>query len=149
MASDRALKVFRNLYENIDTRAFRDGALVFEVTNSIMLNWQSFMEDKSLLISLDRTEDGVTKYQYRGIPIKVRYDWTNNLKSYFDTGTKLYLTNRAILGPISNIPVGTSDEGNLSDFDMFYDRTTKKLHTDVAYYIDSKLIENFMTAVAY
>ena len=149
LASDRALKVFRNLYEKIDTRAFRDGSLVFQVTNSILLNWQSFLEDKSLAFMLNRTEEGATKYDYRGIPIIVRYDWTNNLKSYFDTGTKLYLPNRALLGPITNIPVGTSDESNLSDFDMFYDRTTKKLHTDVAYYIDAKLIEDFMTAVAY
>lgn len=149
LATDRALKVFRNLYEIIDTRAFRDGNLVFEVTNSIMLNWQAYLEDKSLAYSLDRTEEGATKYQYRGIPIIVRYDWTNNLKSYFDTGTKLYLPNRAILGPISNIPVGTSNESNLSDFNMFYDPVTKKLLTDVAYYIDCKLIENFMTAVAY
>ena len=149
LASDRALKVFRNLYENIDTRAFRDGALVFEVTNSIMLNWKAFLEDKSLIFSLDRTEEGATKYNYRGIPIIVRYDWTNNIKSYFDTGTKLHLPNRAVLGPISNIPVGTSDESNLNDFDMFFDRTTKTLHTDVAYYIDSKLVEDFMTAVAY
>ncbi len=149
LASDRALKVFRNLYENIDTRAFRDGVLVFEVTNSILLNWQSFLEDKSLMFILDRTEEGATKYQYRGIPIIVRYDWTNNLKSYFDTGTKLHLPNRAILGPISNVPVGTSDESNLSDMNMFYDPVTKKLLTDTAYYIDCKLVENFMTAVAY
>ncbi len=149
LASDRALKVFRNLYENIDTRAFRDGALVYEVTNSLLLNWQSFLEDKSLNILLDRVEEGATKYQYRGIPIIVRYDWTNNLKSYFDTGTKLYLPNRATLGPISNIPVGTSDESNLNDMNMFYDPVTKKLLTDVAYYIDCKLVEDFMTAVAY
>ena len=149
LAPDRALKVFRNLYENIDTRAFRDGTLVFEVTNSIMLNWQSFLEDKSLVFSLDRTEAGATKYQYRGIPIIVRYDWTNNIKSYFDTTTKLYLPNRAILGPISNIPVGTSDESNLNDMNMFFDPVTKKLLTDVAYYIDCKLVEDFMTAVAY
>ncbi len=149
LAADRALKVFRNLYENIDTRAFRDGALVYQVTNSIMLNWKAFLEDKSLAFTLDRTEDGATQYNYRGIPIIVRYDWTNNIKSYFDTTTKLYLPNRAILGPISNIPIGTSDESNLSDFDMFYHRKDKKVYTDVAYYIDSKMIEDFMTAVAY
>jgi len=149
LASDRALKVFRGLYENIDTRAFRDGALVYQVTNSLMLNWQQFLEDKSLAFALDRTEQGATQYSYRGIPIIVRYDWTNNIKSYFDTTTKLYLPNRAILGPISNIPVGTSDESNLSDFDMFYHKKDKKIYTDVAYYIDAKLLEDFMTAAAY
>ncbi len=149
LASDRALKVFRNLYENIDTRAFRDGTLVYEVTNSIQLNWQSFLEDKSLTFMLDRTEDGATKYSYRGIPIIVRHDWTNNIKTFFDTTTKLYLPNRAILGPISNIPIGTSDESNLDDFNMFFEPVTKKLLTDVAYYIDCKLVEDFMTAVAY
>ncbi len=149
LASDRALKVFRGLYEGIDTRAFRDGSLVYQVTNSLMLNWQQFLEDKSLAFALDRTEEGATKYSYRGIPIIVRHDWTNNIKAYFDTTTKLHLPNRAILGPISNIPVGTSDESNLSDMNMFFDPVTKKLLTDTAYYIDCKLVEDFMTAVAY
>ena len=62
LASDRALHVFRNLYESIDTRAFRDGNLVFQITNSLLLNWQAYLEDKSLAFTLDRTEKGATLY---------------------------------------------------------------------------------------
>jgi len=149
LADDRALKVFRNLYEDIDTRAFRDGKLVYQVTNSLLLNWQSFLEDKSLAYALDRTEKGATIYSYRGIPIIPRYDWTNNLKSYFSTGTVLYLPHRALLSPIENIPIGTSDEGNFHEMDMWYSKDDKKLYTDVAFYIDCKLIEDHMAAVAY
>ena len=149
LAADRALLVFRELYEKIDTRAFRDGNLVFQITNSLLLNWQAYLEDKSLAFTLDRTEKGATKYNYRGVPIIPRYDWTNNIKSYFDTGTKLYLPHRALLGPISNIPVGTSDEGNFDDLKMWYSNDDKKLYTEIAFYIDCKLIEDHMAAVAY
>jgi hypothetical protein len=149
LAGDRALHVFRNLYENIDSRAFRDGNLVFQVTNSLLLNWQTYLETASLAFTLDRTEKGATIYNYRGVPIIPRYDWSNNIKSYFDTGAKLYLPHRALLGPITNIPIGTSDEGNFTDLNMWYSKDDKKLYTEIAFYIDCKLIEDHMVAVAY
>jgi len=149
LAADRALKVFRNLYESIDTRAFRDGQLVYQVTHSLLLNWQSFLEDKSLAFTLEKAEKGATVYNYRGIPIIPRYDWTNNIKSHFDNGTKLYLPHRVLLGPISNIPIGTSDDGNFTDLKMWYSNDDKKLYTEIAFYIDCKLVEDHMAAVAY
>lgn len=150
LAADRALLVFRELYENIDTRARQNGMLVYQVTDSLYKNWLAYLEDKSLAFTLSRAEDGkVGPATYRGIPIVVRFDWDRNIRAYFDTGAKWYLPHRAMLTPVSNVPIGTSDEGDLSDFDMFYDRTDKKHYTDVAYYIDAKALEGYMAAVAY
>ena len=151
LAADRALLAMRSLYNNIDTRARQAGGLVYQMTDSLFKNWQDYMEDKSLAFTLQRTEEGkgTTKWTYRGIPIVVRYDWDRNIRAYFDTTVKYYNPHRMLLTPINNIPIGTSDESNFQELDMFYDRTDKKHYSDVAYYIDCKLLEDYMAAVAY
>lgn len=150
LAADRALLAMRGLYNQIDSRAMLEGGLVYQMTASLYRNWLNYLEDKSLAFTLERTEQGkVTNMSYRGIPIVVRYDWDRNIRTGFDTTAKYYLPHRMLLGPINNVPIGTSDESDMSNFDMFYDKKDKKLYTDVAFYIDCKLLENYMAAVAY
>ena len=151
LAADRALLAMRDTYNQLDSRARTSGLLVYQMTDSLFKNWLSYLEDKSLAFTLQRTEEGkgTDRYSYRGIPIVVRYDWDRNIRAYLDTGTKWAFPHRLILTPLNNVPIGTSDESDLSNLDMFYDRTDKKHYTDVAYYIDAKLLENYMAAVAY
>jgi len=150
LAADRALLAMRGLYNDIDSRARLGDGLVFQMTDSLYRNWLNYLEDKSLAFTLERTEKGkVTQMSYRGIPIVVRYDWDRNIRASFDTGAKYYLPHRMLLSPINNIPIGTSDESDLNNFDMFYDRTLKTHYIDVAFYLDCKLLEDYMAAVAY
>ena len=83
------------------------------------------------------------------IPIVIRDDWDRNIRAHFDTGAKWYLPHRLLLTPVNNVPIGTSDESDLSSFDMFYDRTDKKHYSDAAFYVDCKYLEPYMGAVAY
>lgn len=149
LAADASLKIFRDLYDNIDPRAFEGGTLVFMVTRSIMSNWQAFLEDKSLVFMLDRTEQGATRYSYRGIPIIVRHDWERYIRTYHDLSTTYYLPHRVILTDINNIPIGTSDEESLTSLDSFYDKVTKSWYLDVAYKLDCKLLLEYELACAY
>jgi len=150
LADDAALTIMREMYEKLDARARTRTDLVYQVTDSLFKNWQTFLENKSLAFTLQRSEEGkVGKWTYRGIPITVRYDWDRLIRAYFDNGASWYLPHRAILTPLTNIPIGTSDESDLQNLDMFYDRTLKSHYTDVAYYLDCKLLEEYAIAVAY
>lgn len=150
LADDAALTIMREMYEKIDARARGNAGLVYQLTDSLYKNWLTFLENKSLAFTLQQTEQGkVGKATYRGIPIVVRYDWDRLIRTYFDSGAAWYLPHRAILTPISNVPIGTSDENSLQNLDMFYDKVTKSHYADVAYYIDCKLLEEYMIAVAY
>lgn len=148
LAADRALKVLRALYNNIPAEA-HNTQLVYEVTRSLFNNWQDFMEDESLAFMLERTEDGATKWSYRGYPIIIRDDWDQNIKTYQDIGDTLYLPHRAILTAITNIPIGTSDSESLNDFDSFYNKVNKKHYIDMAFKLDIKVLLEAEIAVAY
>lgn len=149
LAADAALLAFRAMYNKIDPRAFKSGQLTFQITRTLFNNWQDYLEDKSIVFQLDRTETGATKFSYRGIPIIVRHDWDRNILSYFDNGTIYQLPHRAILTDLMNIPVGTSDEESMKTLKSHYDPITKKHYLDVAYKIDMKILLEFAMAVAY
>jgi hypothetical protein len=149
LATDVALQAMRNMYENIDARAFEGRSLVFQLTRSLWNNWLSFMEDKSLVFQLDRTEQGATKSSYRGIPIIVRNDWDRFIRVYHDTAATWHLPHRALLTDLNNIPIGTSDEGSLANVDSQYDFITKSWYLDFAYRLDMKILLEYALASAY
>ena len=149
LATDRALNMFRYLYNNIDSRAHTVGGLTFQVTRSLTNNWEDYLEDKSLGFTLQVAEDGKREFRYRGIPIIIRDDWDKNIRAYNDLGTTLLYPHRAILTPISNIPIATSDEGSMTSLDSFYDKVTKSHYIDVAFYLDCVLLQKSLLAVAY
>ncbi len=149
LAANTALLAFRDMYNNIDPRAFEGGSLVLQITRSLFNNWQDYLEDKSLAFMLTQAEKGSTTWSYRGIPIIVRNDWDRIIRAYFDNGTTYYLPHRAILTDINNIPIGTSDTESFSAIDSFYDRTDKKWYLDVAYKLDVKLLLEYELASAY
>lgn len=149
LGDDSAQKAFNALYSLIDPRVYSMDSLVYEVTRSVFTNWQDYMETKSIGFTLDRTENGSTKWSYRGIPIIVRDDWDRNIRAFEDNGTTYNKPHRVILAPLGNIPLGTSDTESLTNFDSFYDKVTRQHYIDVAFYIDAKVIEEYAIGVAY
>lgn len=145
----RAANVFRYLYSNIDSRAHTVGGLVYQVTRSLTNNWEDYLEDKSLGFTLQVAEDGKREFRYRGIPIIIRDDWDKNIREWNDLGDTLLYPHRAILTPIGNIPIATSDEGSMTSLDAFYDKVTKSHYVDVAFYLDTVLLQSELIAVAY
>jgi len=153
LASGRALDVFRTLHNKIDPRAHATGNLVYQVTRSLFNEWQDYLEDKSLGFTLNEVEnaDGTSKAKYRGKPIIIRDDWDTNIRDFHNdtvNGVYTYPT-RAILTPIGNIPIGTSDEGSMKTLDSFYDKVSKTWYLDGAFYLDAKVLLPYMIAVAY
>jgi hypothetical protein len=149
LAADRALAMFRAMYENIDSRAFDGNNLKFQVTKTIMDNWWAYLEDKSLNFSIAEVQDGISKMRYRGIPIIERKDWGRTITAYHNLGDTYYLPHRAILTDINNMPIGTSDEESLNSLDSFYVQKDKAHYIDFAYKIDQKNLQEVLMAVAY
>ena len=99
--------------------------------------------------NLVETTDGTTKMSYRGIPLKVRYDWDNNIRSYQDNGTKFNLPNRAILTLKENIPVATLSQADLDAVTSFYVQKDHANYMDVDLNLDTKHLLPYYTVAAY
>ena len=153
LAADEALGIFRAMHKKMDARFFEaleEGAQPeFLVTREMWQNYEDTLENKSIVFSLQETQDGITKRSYRGIPIKVRHDWDNNIRSYQDNGTKFNLPNRAILTVKENIPVGTLSESDLDNLESWYEKKDKANYIDFDLKLDVKHLLPYMTVAAY
>lgn len=147
---DRAYKVLKAMYEAADSRLLAQPGKVFELTRSLFVNLESYLESKTLNAGfVERTENGASGLSYRGIPIVVRDDWDRNIRAYMYDGTKYDNPHRALLTVKENIPIGTSDEDSMKNLEMFYDRTDRKHYIDVAYSMDAKVLQNYLVVAAY
>lgn len=151
--TDTALGIFRAMYNKMDARFFQaleDGAQpVMGITRELFQNYQDQLEDKSLSFTLAETKDGVTGLSYRGIPLKVRYDWDNNIRTYQDNGTTHNLPHRAILTVKENIPVGTLSTSDLTTLRSWFEQKDNANYIDFDLKIDAKHLLPYLTVAAY
>jgi len=153
LAADAAFVMFRAMYNKIDARFFQaleEGAQPqFLVTRALFQNFQDYIEDTSKVFTLAEIKDGVSVASYRNIPIKVRNDWDNNIRTYQDNGTIYNLPHRALLTVKENIPVGTLATSDLSTFDSWYEKKDKANYVDFDLKMDVKHLLDYMTVAAY
>jgi hypothetical protein len=151
LAADTALGIFRKMFNNARFHeAIEEGAQPqLLVTRELYQNYMDQLEDKSLAFTLSETKDGVSSLSYRGIPIKVRNDWDNNIRAYQDNGAKWNLPHRAILTVKENIPVGTLSEADLTNIESWYEKKDKKNYIDFDLKLDAKHLLSYLTVAAY
>lgn len=153
LAANSALSIFRKMFNKIDARFFQaieeGGQPELLVTRELFQNYQDELEDKSLIFTLAEAKDGVNSLSYRGIPIKVKYDWDNNIRSYQDNGTTWNLPNRALLTVKENIPVGTLSTEDFNHIESWYEKKDKANYMDVDIMLDAKFLLDYMAVAAY
>ncbi len=148
LATTRAYDVFSALTEKLSPEAL-SGNNMIQCTKTLWDNWVKYIESLSGAYMPELLQDGMSKTQFRGYPIKVRADWDRLIKKYHDLGTTYYLPHRALITDINNMPVGTNDTESFNALDVFYDKVTKKVYIDVAWNEDCKLLQEVNMVVAY
>ena len=153
LAPNTALGIFRQMHTKIDARFFEaieDGAMPeILVTRALYQNYMDQLEDKSLVFTLSETKDGMNALSYRGIPIKVRHDWDNNIKSYQSDGTRDHLPHRALLTLKENIPVGVLSIDDLNTIRSWYEQKDTANYIDFDLKIDAKFLLGYLAVAAY
>lgn len=148
LGATTAYDTFKGMYEKADSRMLSVPGLRIECTRSLFMNYQAWLEDKSLAFTLERTERGTSRYTFRGIPIVVRNDWDRSLV-LFDNGTKYDKPHRAALTVPGNKPLGILDQESLTQVSSFYVQKDLKNYMDVLMRMDVKHLESYMIVCAY
>jgi hypothetical protein len=141
--------IFQDLKYNADFRLREQPNLVIICTMSLVDQYAKELRSRNLEASFERIEGGYTSLKFEGIEIIGVSIWDRMIRTYFDNGTKYHLPHRAILTTKENLQIGTEEVGNLSDFEPFYDQTTKLFNVDFGFNIDAKIIEDYKIQVAY
>lgn len=160
LAPDAGYNAFSALYDWLITQnptLFTSTGLVFESTPEIALNYLKWLQVNKEVECCFSSTDGVTgsrysipNLNYMGIPIVLRYEWSNIIKWLQQQSGAVNYDNphRILLTYESNLPVGTCDDEAFRSFEMWYERYTKKIVIDVESSFDAKVLRDNDFAIA-
>jgi hypothetical protein len=150
LAADEALTIFTAMFTKADPRLAAEADRELLVTRSLYENYMQTLETKTIANGYtERTENGEPKVYFRGVEVKPKYEWDRIINASQNNGTKWNMPHRAVLTTPGNIPVATLATEDLSQLDAFYDRYRKTNVIDVAFSLDTKMLENYMIVSAY
>lgn len=149
-----AYDTFKAMAENCDKRLKGAADKVIICTDTLVDNYQSYLESKDVDSSFSRIETkGLpawdTGMRFRGIPIYKFDFWDRTIQADFDNGTKYYDPHRALLTTVNNLQIAVPDPGEAGDVNNFYDNKSRKNYWEGAYKIDVKIVEDHMIQAAY
>lgn len=150
LASGDAIAAMKGTYNKADSRLRSRTDKKFLVTRSIYDGLVNDLEATQNTGGFTQTnENGISVLRYRGIEVVMMDVWDRFIDSYQDNGTKWNLPHRIVLTVSTNIPVGTLASGDFGTVDAFFDKVTKQNYVDGVYSLDAKLLEDYLTSVAY
>lgn len=146
--------MLQNLTFNADYRLRDKTDRFIIVTQSVADQYVRELEaaaGNGITIAWEQMQDGITMMKRMGVTIYVFSFWDRMIRTYMRTedGLAYYLPHRALMTVKSNIAFGTSDSGNFSKVDPFFDRLTNKSYFDVAGNLDAKLMQSYLFQAAY
>lgn len=147
---DGALAYLTKAVEIADSRLLQDAGAQILVTRSIADNYRNTLRTKTLGAGfLEVVEGGKTQLLFDGYKVVVKHEWDRDIKALFDTGAKLDKPHRILFTTPENIPVATLSESDLTNLESFYDQYRKTNVIDVAFSLDTKHLEDYMTVALY
>ena len=147
---DGALGYLTSVVNQADSRLLEDATAKILVTRTIADNYRNTLRTKTLGAGfMEVVEGGRPKLYFDGYEVVTMHEWDRIINADFDNGTTKHLPHRIVFTTPSNIPVATLATEDLSTLDSFYDRTLKSNIVDVAFSLDAKHLESYMTVAGY
>jgi hypothetical protein len=152
-STDTTNKVVMNALQNTlygaDLRLRERGDLVYVVTQSVADQYSRELKNSNVAFTTERYENGISILKSDGIEVIAFSLWDRIIKAYYDNGTTYLLPHRIVLTTKENLRIGFDSIGSLAEFDVHYDRTTKKNYIDFALNMDAKVMEDELIQVSY
>lgn len=150
LVANEAIDAMKAVYNKADSRLRQRTDAKFLVTRSVYDGLVNDLEGIQNTGGFTQTnEDGIMVLRYRGIMVTMMDVWDRFIDEYQNSGTAYDLPHRIVYTVADNIPVGTLADGDFGKVDAFYDRYNKVNVIDGEYSLDSKLLEDYLTCVAY
>lgn len=150
LASGDAIAAVKGAYNKADSRLRSRTDVKIHVTRSVYDGLVNDLEAIQNAGGFTQTnEGGISMLKYRGIEVMMMDVWDRFIDSYQDNGTKWFLPHRVVMTVSVNIPIGTLAEGDFGTVDAFYDKFHKVNVIDGVYSLDAKLMQDYLTSVAY
>lgn len=143
-----AISIIDNMLVDADGRIFDKDHALF-MTNSLFKALRSDLYERSKYqLTTEKLMEGVLVSEYDGQKVIILDIWDRMIKKYEDNGTKYNLPHRALLAPIDNLMVGTSDDNLFSQLDINFDHKERQNYIYAAGDLGTVIGEDELVQVA-
>lgn len=153
LAAGAASAYFESVWGLADPRLKADPDKLMYVSNAIWENYRQELQSKGENFTIEYTTEGMRELKWNGVPIvNMETVWDLDLFADFvdnTTNNAYYLPNRIILTVPANIPVGTLNEDDMGNLEIWYDRDNRQNKMAYGFDLDAKVLEEYMIVVAY
>ncbi len=136
-----------------DPRLKTDPDSLFYVTNAIWENYRQYLQSKGENFTIEFTEEGFRSLRWNGKDIvNMETIWDLPLQADFEdnsTTNEYYLPNRMLFTSPANIPIGTLNEKDFTELEIWYEKKDRTNNMAYGFSLDSKLLEEYMAVAAY
>lgn len=142
MNGDAAYALLSDMYFKapIDLRA--SGKMQFLVTQSIADAYLQYLIGKGIESTYRNLTEGVKALSFLGVDVIAVPIWDKQIQAYNDLGATYYKPHRALLIEKENLGIGTPSEEAYGQFDIWYDKTSRKNYVLLKDKIDAKLLND-------
>jgi hypothetical protein len=153
LAAGRSIEIFEGIWALADPRLKSDPDRIMEVTNEIWENYRRYLQSKGENFTIEFTTEGLKELNWNGVPIvNMETVWDLDLQADFvdnTTNNAYYLPNRVVLTVPENKPIGTLNESDFDELEIFYDQKERQFYMGYGFSLDAKLLEEYRIVVAY
>lgn len=142
MDADAAYALLSAMYYKAPVEMRGKGTMRFLVTQSIADAYQQYLTGKGIESTYKNLVDGIQSLSFLGVPVIPMPIWDNMNQSFNDLGTTFYKPHRAVLVEQANLAVGTPSEEAFGEFDIWYDKTSRKNYVLLKDKFDAKLLND-------
>ena len=150
LPTDGALGYLTSVMNQADSRLLEDPSAKILVTRTVADNYRNTLRTKTLSAGfMEVVENGKATLYFDGYEVVTMHEWDRIINADFDNGTKKDKPHRIIFTTPSNIPVATLSTDDLTNLKSFYYGFGQSNVVDVAFSLDAKHLESYMTVGAY
>lgn len=153
LADGESVTIFEALWDKADSRLRAEPNAQFLVTRKIFENYRKYLQGKGENFSIEYTMEGLPSLKWNGkLIVNMETVWDLYLQADFvdnTTNNAYFLPNRVLLTVPANIPIGTLNETDMSELEVFYYQKERQMYSAYGFTLDAKLLEEYMVAVAY
>lgn len=142
MDADSAYALLSGMYYAAPIEMRGKGNMRFLVTQSIADAYQQYLTGKGIESTYKNLVDGIPSLSFLGVPVIPMPIWDNMNQSFNDLGDVFYKPHRAVLVEQANLAIGTPSEEAFGEFDIWYDKTSRKNYILLKDKLDAKLLND-------
>lgn len=152
-AADAAKGYMDAMWAKADPRLKADPNAAFYLSGGLWENYVTSLEKISESYTIETTQSGLMVVTKKGKRVfNMETIWDLDLQADFVDNTinnAGYLPGRALLTTPANIPVGTMNESDFSDLEIWYEKKDRTNNIGFGFDLDAKLLEGYMMVAAY